>query len=157
MVSGRTVEFNKIKLYDRALINRLDALQKQANSNFRGFSTGLGFWGDIQSVAIASIANAIVEASVSAQMANAGASQLDQMDQLAEQLRNSSAFIEVRSIRNIEYPDPKGWAATKPREPGERSREMMHLPTNIVCIQEDEKESILFWDRIEQYELINRL
>jgi len=44
MVSGREIEFNKIRLYDLALVQKLESLRQAAATNLAGHSTGLGFW-----------------------------------------------------------------------------------------------------------------
>ncbi len=155
LVSGREVQFNKIKLYDLALVQKLESLRQAASANLSGYSSGLGFWGSLEWVAVGSIITGMIDNSVSNQMAKQGMNQLAEVANLANQIRDTAAYVRVSSIENIKYPDIGLWRATAYDK--SRKQEMIHIASNYVFVEMDGKESALFWDKIEQYELIENL
>jgi hypothetical protein len=152
MVSGQELQFNKVKLYDLILVQKLENLRQAAVTNLSGYSSGLGFWGSLEWVAVGSIITGMIDSSVSNQMAKQGINQLAEVANLATQIRHTAVYVQISSIENIKYPDVGLWRATAyDRSP---KREMIHIASNYVFVEMDGKEVVLFWDKIEQYELI---
>lgn len=154
MASGQEIQFNKIKLYDMALVGKFEGLRRTAAKNLAGYSTGVGFYGSAESVAIGSIVTGIIDSSVSNHMAKQGMAQLTEAAELSNQIRETAAYLEVSSIENIKYPDIGLWKATAYDK--QRKREMIHIPIPYVFIEVEGKELALFWDKLEQYELIEK-
>ncbi len=151
LVSGQELEFNKVKMYDLVLVQRLESLRKAAASNISGFSTGLGFWGSLEWVALGSVITGIVESSVSNALASQGMNQLAEVAKVADQIRNTVAYVQVSLIENIQYPDVGLWRATILDK--NHKRGMIHIATNYVFVEIEGKETALLWDKIEQYEV----
>lgn len=149
LVSGQDVQFNKVKLYDLSLIKKIDVLRQAAAKNFSGFSSGLGFFGDLEWVAAGSFVTGVIEGAVSGQMAKQGANQLMEIAAISNQLRETAAFVHVSSVKNIKYPDIGMW-----RTIDDKRRDMAHISSNYVFVETDGKEKALFWDKVEQYEYV---
>ncbi len=154
LVSGQEIEFNKIKLYDLALMKRIDVLRQTAAKNLSGYSSGLGFFGDLEYVAAGSLVTGLIDSAVSNEMAKQGANQLSQITALSNQLRETAAFVQISNIENIKFPDIGMWKSTM--NDNMKRREMAHIASNYVFVEIGEKETALFWDKIEQYELIEK-
>lgn len=149
MTSGQEIQFDHIKLYELALARKLDDLRQTAATNLSGYSSGLGFWGDMEWVAAGSLVTGIIDGAVSRQREQQGMAQLSQASRIAKQLRGTAAYVPVSSIENIEYPDIGLWKAKT-----FQGRDVIHVASNYIFVRVDGKESALFWDKIEQYELI---
>lgn len=154
MTSGLKVQFNKVKLYDMALVGNLESLRQAAATNLAGYSSGVGFYGSAESVAVASIVTGIIDSSVSNNMAKKGAAQLAEIASLANQIRETAVYLPVSSVENIKYPDLGLWRATAYDK--QRKREMIHISIPYVFVEIEGKESALFWDKLEQYELMEK-
>lgn len=48
LVSGQEVQFNKVKLFDLSVMKKIEALRSKAAKNLSGYSSGLGFFGDLE-------------------------------------------------------------------------------------------------------------
>ena len=148
LVSGSELQFSKIKLFDLPLIKKVEALRSKAAKNLSGFSSGLGFFGDLEWIAAAALVTGIVEHSISGEMAKQGVNQLTEIAALSNQLRMAAVFVHVSSIANIKYPEIGMWKAKM------QNREMVHIASNYVFVEVDGKETAVFWDKIEQYEYV---
>jgi len=154
MTSGQEIEFNKVKLYDMTLIGNLESLRQASATNLGGYSSGVGFYGSAESVAVASIVTGIIDSSVSNSMAKKGMAQLTEIANLAKQIRDTAVYLQVSSIENIRYPDLGLWRATAYDKL--RKREMMHISIPYVFVEIEGKELALFWNKVEQYELVEK-
>lgn len=150
LVSGQEVQFSKVKLFDLLLIKKVEALRQSAAKNLSGYSSGVGFFGDLEWVVAGSLVTGIVDGAVSASMAKQGVNQLSEIAVLSKQLRETAAYVQVSSIENIKYPDVGMWRAVVLDKT--QRREMVHINSNYVFVEIDGKETALFWDKIEQYE-----
>src|SRR5690606_9088991 len=118
MVSGQEMKFTKIKLYDLKLVQQFDSLRNAASRNLSGFSTGLGFWGDIEWVAAGSIVTGLLESAVSNNMQKQAVAQLGEAANIAKRIRSTAMLVQISSIENIAYPDLNLWkAAVLDRQP----------------------------------------
>jgi hypothetical protein len=151
LTSGQETQFNKVKLYDLSLVRRLETLRQLAARNFAGYTTGLGFWGSLEWVAIGSLVTGAIENSVSNQMAQEGMNQLAEIGNLSKRIRDTAEFIHVSVIENIKYPDIGLWRAIVTDK--SIRRELIHIASEYVFVEEQGKETAVFWDKIEQYEL----
>lgn len=154
MTSGQEIQFNKVKLYDMALVGNLESLRQTAATNLAGYSSGVGFYGSAESVAVASIVTGIIDSSVSNNMAKKGMDQLAEIANLAKQIRDTAVYVPVSSVENIKYPDLGLWRATAYDK--SRKHEMIHISIPYVFVELESKESALFWDKLEQYELVEK-
>jgi len=105
LASGQEVQFSKIKLFDLPLIKKVEVLRQAAATNLSGYSSGLGFFGSLEWVAVGSIVTGMIDSSVSNQMAKQGVNQLAEIAALSNQLRETAAYVHVSSIENIKYPE----------------------------------------------------
>jgi hypothetical protein len=153
LASGSEVQFNKVKLFDLPLIKKIEALRSKAANNLSGFSTGIGFFGSLESVAVASVVTGMIESSISGEMAKHGMNQLSEVGALSNQLRETAAYVPVSSIENIKYPDFGMWKAVVSNNM--KRREMAHIPSNYVFVEIEGRETALFWDKIEQYQFFS--
>lgn len=154
LVSGQEVQFNKVKLFDLPLIKKIESLRQTAAKNLSGFSSGLGFFGDLEWIAAASILTGIVENSISGEMAKQGINQLSEIAVLSNRLRETATYVHVSAIENIKYPEIGMWKSVINDQM--KRREMAHIASNYVFVEIDGKETALFWDKIEQYEFVER-
>lgn len=151
LTSGTEIFFNKIKLYDLKLVQKLDTLRQAAATNLSGYSTGLGFWGDIEWVAVGSLVTGLIESSVSNQMQKEAVNQLVIAANVAKQIRDTATFVQVSSIENIKYPDLGLWRAAFYEK--QRKSDLVHIASNYVFVENEGKEIAVFWDKVEEYEL----
>lgn len=107
--SGENIEFSKIKLYDSNKLKQLSLLYSAIDKNYRGFSTGIGFIGDIESVAAGSLVKGVVEGAVSAAMATTAAKQVEEAAQLYRHIRSNGIVAPVSAVENIDLPQPELW------------------------------------------------
>lgn len=154
LVSGSEVQFSKVKLFDLPLIKRIEALRQAATTNLSGYSSGLGFFGSLEWVAVGSIVTGVIDSSVSNQMAKQGVNQLAEIAALSKQLRETSAYVHVSSIENIKYPDLGMWRAIV--NDRMQRREMIHIASNYAFVEIEGRETALFWDKVEQYEYVEK-
>ena len=152
MVSGQEITFQQIKLYDADLIYRLDSLRQSASRNFAGHSTGLGFWGSLEWVAAGSLILGAIDSAVSNQMAQEGIGQLREIAMLGKKLRESALYVPVHAVANIQYPEIGLWRASLSQQ--SPKRELIHFNGEYVFVRSEEKEMAVFWDKVEQYELV---
>ncbi|HEX8091121.1 MAG TPA: hypothetical protein VF762_19860 [Blastocatellia bacterium] len=152
MVSGQETVFHQIKLYDADLIYQLDSLRRAAAQNFAGYSSGLGFWGSLEWVAAGSLVTGMIEKGISNQMAQEGASQLRQIAVLSRKLRELATYVQIPSIDNIQYPEIGMWKASIGQP--SMKRELIHFSGEYVFVKAEEKQVAIFWDKVEQYELV---
>jgi len=152
MVSGQEMKFTKIKLYDLKLVQQFDSLRNAASRNLSGFSTGLGFWGDIEWVAAGSIVTGLLESAVSNNMQKQAVAQLGEAANIAKRIRSTAMLVQISSIENIAYPDLNLWkAAVLDRQP---KLNLVHIASNYVFVESEGKEVAIFWDKVEQYEVL---
>lgn len=154
LVSGQELKISKIKLFDLPIIRKIESLRQAASTNLSGYSSGLGFFGSLEWVAVGSAITGMIESSVSSQMAKQGANQLSEIATLSNQLRENASYVHVSSIENIKYPDVGMWRAIVHDKM--QRREMIHIASNYVFVEIDKKETALFWDKIEQYEYVEK-
>lgn len=152
LISGRELKINKVKLFDLQLVRKIEALRQNASKNLNGFSSGIGFFGSLESVVAASAVTGIIEGTISNQMAKQGAAQLTEAVRLSNLLRETASYVQVSSIENIKYPDFGMWRAVVIER--SQKREMVHIASNYVFVEIEGKESAVFWDKIEQYEYV---
>jgi hypothetical protein len=152
LISGREIKCSKIKLYDLKLVQELDRIRKAAAVNLAGHSTGLGFWGDIEWVAIGSLVTSVIDSSISNQMQKQAMNQLVQAANIAKQIRETAAFVKVSSIENIQFPDLGLWRAVRFEK--QRKMDVVHIASDYVFVESEGKETAISWDKVEQYELI---
>src|SRR5262249_13568660 len=76
LTSGAEIIFDKVRLYNLKLVQALDTLRQATARNLAGYSTGLGFWGDLEWVAAGALVTGLIEKSVSNQMENEAANQI---------------------------------------------------------------------------------
>src|SRR5690606_22449593 len=117
-----------------------------------GFSTGLGFWGDIEWVAAGSIVTGLLESAVSNNMQKQAVAQLGEAANIAKRIRSTAMLVQISSIENIAYPDLNLWkAAVLDRQP---KLNLVHIASNYVFVESEGKEVAIFWDKVEQYEVL---
>jgi len=87
-------------------------------------------------------------------MAKQGMTQLAEVARLANKIRASSFYVQISSIENIKYPDVGLWRASIHDQ--QRKVDLIHIAGNYVFVEADGKESAIFWDKIEQYELTEK-
>lgn len=150
--SGAEINFNKIKLYDLKLVQKLDGLKNAAAKNLGGFSSGLGFWGDIEWVAAGSLVTGLIEGAVSNTMQNEAANQMMMAANVAKQVRQTAVFVQVSSVENIKYPDFGLWRASVVNN--QRKVDLIHIASDYVFVELEGKEIAIFWDKVEEYEVL---
>lgn len=153
LASGGEVQFNKVKLFDLPLINKIEVLRSKAANNLSGYTSGLGFFGSLEWVAVGSVVTGMIENSVSNEMAKQGLNQLSEIAALSNQLRENAAFVQVSSIENIKYPDIGMWKAVI--NDNMKKREMAHIASNYVLVEIEGRETALVWDKVEQYQFVS--
>jgi hypothetical protein len=151
--SGQDLEFDKIKLYDLQWAAHLERMRQSAAKNLAGYSSGVGFWGSLEWVAVGSLVAGAIDSTVSSQMASQGNAQLEEMAKASRMIRDTARFISVSTIQNIQYPDPSLWRARV--RGGTRYCELIHIATDYVFVQSNEKKTAIFWNKVEQYEFSN--
>ncbi len=152
MASGLEFSVQKIKLYDLKLIQEFDALKKAAAHNLAGYSTGLGFWGGLEWVAVGSLATKVVQGVVSDNMRQKGIEQMSLAVQLSDKIRKTGVFAPVSKIGNIAYPDPTIWGC--PLDVNGTRMALVSIPNNYVFVESDGIETAIFWDKVEQYRVV---
>lgn len=154
LTSGHEIQFSRVRLYDLLLVKQLDALRQVVSKKFAGFSTGLGFWGSMQWVVVGSLITGAIENSVSNKMAQEGQTLLADLGALTKHLRDTAVLVHVSAIENIQYPDIGLWKAVI----GDRmmKRDLIHIASEYVIVEVDGKETALFWDKIERYEVTEK-
>jgi hypothetical protein len=152
LISGQEITFNKIKLYDLTLIKKLDELRQSIDKNFRGYSSGIGFIGSTEDVIAGSLVTGAIDSIVSGSMAKQGANQLNEAVKLSKQIRDTGVYVQVSAIENIQYPEMELWKALHYDK--SVKRELVHMYSKYIFVMTDDKETALFWDKVEQYSFL---
>lgn len=152
LTSSNEVSFSEIKLHERKQLMELEDLRRSIDQNFRGFSTGLGFIGDLEDVVVASVVKGAVEGLISAPMAAKARAQLTEAAALAKKIRESGTFVSVSTVENIHLPQTDLWRSFASVQ-GLR-KELVQAPTKYITVNCDGHETNIFWDKVEQYKLI---
>jgi len=137
------------------MVRRLEALRQQAARNFGPVSTGLGFWGSAEWVAAGSLLTGLIERDVANNRAKEGLSQLAEGADLSKWIRDNFTWVRVAEIENIRYPDIGLWKAVVVEKTGRR--ELVHVASEYVFVEVGGKETAVFWDKVEQYELTENI
>lgn len=151
LTSGHEFRCSKIKLYDLKLVQEFNRLKQSASKNLAGFSTGIGFWGDLEWVAIGSVVTGVIESAVSNEMQSQATNQLLAAANLAKRIRETATFVHVSAIENIKYPEVALWRSARIER---QKTDMVHIASNYVFMEVDGKEVAVFWDKVEEYEIV---
>jgi hypothetical protein len=149
--SGQTIEFGEIKLYDSNKLRQLSQLYAAVDKNYRGFSTGIGFIGDFEDVAAASVVKGVVEGAVSVAMASTAAKQVEEAEKLYRQIRSNGVLVPVTIVENIDLPQPELWRVPHFKSPAKL--ELASMPGRFVTIHKDGRDKAIFWDKLEDYSI----
>ena len=149
--SGQSFDFTELKLYDSNKLARLSQLYSAIDRNYRDFSTGVGFIGDIEDVAAGSIVKGVVEGAVSGAMANTAAKQAEEAEKLYRNIRSTGFVVPVAIVENIDLPQPELWKV--PHFKSDAKVELSHIPGKFITIRKDGRDLAIFWDKVESYSL----
>jgi hypothetical protein len=147
LVSGERLMVREIQLYEEQKVAEISSLKAQAANHLQGFSTGLGFWGSPGWVIGGSLALGFVEGLISNSQHRRGLQTLRLAAQKFEALPNSSAFVSMERVQNLQDPNPQSWFATK-KNGRERfihnGEDFLNVktPNGVVCLR---------WSQVASY------
>ncbi len=129
LISGSLIDIYEIKLYDSMLIQQALQLELKAREKMSGYSSGLGFVGNLGTVVINSMALGIFENMVSDVMNSDGQQILKQLKVLKDKIQNSGKYFPNDKIKNLNDPNPNNWVAS------DFSKFNPQSLTNYICLQ----------------------
>lgn len=159
-VSGTTITFTHVKLYNVLHINHCKNLEAQAKSKAIPVTSPYGAFGGFTFVTGVLAANMLAERYVNAARHQQADSLFDQSFDLAERIRDMGEFVPVRLISKVEVPLPSVWRATiqkKINEEGGGSHAkkitatVIHNGDPYVVLRANGRELSVFWDKVESY------
>lgn len=156
-VSGSTVVFTHVKLFNVLHINRMRTLQAEAENKTVPFSSPYGAIGSFSFVTGVLGANMLAEHFINSSRQQAAESLFWQSFELAERIRDRGEFVSVGEIEKIEVPLPSVWRATIRRGVRDTGRiktvtaTMIHNGDPYVVLRGDMGEVSIFWDKVEAY------
>lgn len=147
--SGQSFEFSEIKLYESNSLRQLSHLYSAIDKNYRGFSTGIGFIGDVEDVVAGSLVKGVVEGAVSAAMATTAAKQAEEAERLYRHIRSNGFVVPVAVVENIDLPQPELWKV--PHFKSNAKVELSQMPGRFVTIRKEGRDTAICWDKLESY------
>ena len=151
-------------LFDGPTVKRAQELQREAQSNLGGVSTGLGFWGSPGWVLGGALTLGLLESAASGIAAEQGLRQLQEADAILGKVREGGRFVPVACIENVHYPSPASWRslAVEPEQDLEKILNENKIDTFLIHTGEpfvrmktaNGKTLYIAWDKIEQYSVV---
>lgn len=154
--SGKNIVVSEIKLFDSRIIQLLAEFQAKANGKLEGFSSGLGFVGNLSSVLVNSFLLGTIEGSISKSMEKEGNEIIGKLDIIREKILHSGQFVSVSEIINSIYPIPNNWYANLHNHNSEKKIFVSIYEPFLEVKTKDDLNIFLRWSDVEQYIPINQ-
>ena len=155
LVSGRTIHFTELLLFDIEAIANAHRIRAQADQQLAGFKSPLGFIGGLGFVLTGIAATMAVEALASSAMQTTGAKKLEEHYHACRSVRSGGHFIPLHQITNLRVADPATWRCVWLNQAGEITKGFAHNGDRSVVVKTtDGVITSVIWDKVEQWDFV---
>ena len=152
--SGTALDLTEVMLYDLNLIQETFQLEAIAKENLEGFSTGLGFIGNLGSVVMSSLILGMFENSVSKARASEGMEMMEKVNILRNKIQLSGKYFPISEIHNIDKPYPQNWFVEQVAIGKYKPVVYVPLQDNFFNINTSQGNCHIRWENVEHFSII---